>query len=83
MSVGCPVITSREASLPEICGDAALYCDWRDPGDIAATIRRVCGDAALRSTLATRGLARARRFTWDVSADRFVNILREIDAWPS
>ncbi|MEO0855017.1 MAG: glycosyltransferase family 1 protein, partial [Cyanobacteria bacterium J06648_11] len=35
MSCGCPVIVSQAASLPEVCGDAALYCDPHDPGDIA------------------------------------------------
>ena len=27
MAVGCPVLVSNLASLPEVCGDAALYCN--------------------------------------------------------
>src|SRR5690606_31065091 len=32
MATGIPVLVARAASLPEICGDAALYCDPRDVG---------------------------------------------------
>src|SRR6187397_1707069 len=34
MACGCPVIVSRAASLPEVCGDAAIYCDPTNPADI-------------------------------------------------
>lgn len=65
MAAGCPVISSNAASLPEICGDAALYCDPYSPADIAAKIRLLMGDGTLRNELRTKGAARARRFTWE------------------
>lgn len=34
MTLGCPVITSNVSSLPEVCGDAALYVDPYDVSDI-------------------------------------------------
>ncbi|MET5012360.1 glycosyltransferase, partial [Burkholderia pseudomallei] len=58
---GCPVIVSREASLPEACGDAALYCAAHDAVDIAATIAQVRGAAELRRELRENGRARASR----------------------
>jgi glycosyltransferase involved in cell wall biosynthesis len=45
MACGCPVIVSAAASLPEVCGDAALYCDPLDPESIARQIRRLMSDA--------------------------------------
>lgn len=36
MACGCPVITSNVASMPEVAGDAAIYCDPWDADDIAS-----------------------------------------------
>lgn len=65
MAAGCPVISSDAASLPEACGDAALYCDARRPEAMASAILKLLGDEGLRSELRARGRARARRFTWE------------------
>ncbi len=62
MASGCPVAASDAGSLPEICGDAAVLFDATDPEAIAAGVRSALADA---DSLATRGLARAREFTWD------------------
>ena len=43
MAAGCPVIASSAASIPEICGDAALYCDPHSSEDIAGKIRLLAG----------------------------------------
>jgi glycosyltransferase involved in cell wall biosynthesis len=68
MHCGCPVIVSRRASLPEVCGDGALYCDPADPRDIAEQIRRVVTSPALSAELREAGLARARTFSWHKAA---------------
>ncbi len=65
MACGCPVIASRAASIPEVCGDAALYFDPADPADIAARIRSFLSSTGLRDELRERGRARARGFTWE------------------
>lgn len=65
MAAGCPVISSNVASLPEICGDAALYCDPYSPADIAGKIRLLMGDETLKDELRKKGQARACQFTWD------------------
>jgi glycosyltransferase involved in cell wall biosynthesis len=64
MACGCPVIASNVASLPETCGEAALYCNPHDPRDIAARIAQVLSQPALCQSLRTRALARAREFRW-------------------
>lgn len=65
MAAGCPVISSNAASLPEICGDAALYCDPYSPSDLAGKIKHLMGDKALRDEFREKGLVRARQFTWE------------------
>jgi glycosyltransferase involved in cell wall biosynthesis len=78
MSRGCPVVASRAGSLPEVCGSAAAFVDPRDVSDIASTLRRLLGDPAWRRRLARRGLDRARDFSWRLSAQRHVHVLKEV-----
>jgi glycosyltransferase involved in cell wall biosynthesis len=65
MACGCPVAASNAASLPEVCGDAAVLFDPDDPDAIAAgVVEALERDAELGG----RGLARAAGFTWEASA---------------
>ena len=75
MACGSPVVVTRLTSLPEICGDAALYVDARDPEDLAATLRRLADDPALRADLGRRGRERASLFSWDRAASRMDALL--------
>jgi glycosyltransferase involved in cell wall biosynthesis len=68
MAAGCPCIVSTAASLPEVCGDAVLYCDPRDPGSIAQQIMRLVREPALSAQLREAGRARAAEFTWERAA---------------
>jgi glycosyltransferase involved in cell wall biosynthesis len=78
MAAGCPVLASNAASIPEVCGDAAVYCDARNPDDLAAKMRRITQDAELRETLRHRGRQRARMFSWDTCAEGTVNVMLEV-----
>jgi glycosyltransferase involved in cell wall biosynthesis len=80
MTCGCPVIASRVASLPEVCGEAAVYCDPEDPGDIARAIRTVMNDDDLRRELRRRGLEQAARFRWSQSARSVLTLLESFAA---
>jgi alpha-1,3-rhamnosyl/mannosyltransferase len=61
MACGVPCVVSSHASLDEVCGDAAVRADPRDPDALARAIERAL---AGRSDLVARGLAHARAFTW-------------------
>jgi glycosyltransferase involved in cell wall biosynthesis len=63
MVLGTPVITSRESSLPEIAGDAALLVDPYEPDDIAQAITTIVSDADLRAELSRRGKLQAAKFS--------------------
>lgn len=78
MACGRPVVVSRAASLPEICGDAAVYCDPLDPASIAAAITRVLEDPGLQQQLRCRGIERAAGFTWDRSAQSVLTVLESV-----
>jgi glycosyltransferase involved in cell wall biosynthesis len=64
MSLGCPVIASNAASIPEVCADAAEYFDPRSAADMAAAITRIVNEPGLRERLRELGFARLKVFTW-------------------
>lgn len=77
MACGTPIVTSSANGLEEIAGDAALRVDPQDTEAIADAIGRVLSDAELRQALSAKGLARARRFSWDDCAAQTLAVLEE------
>lgn len=78
MSRGTPVIASKTSSLPEVGGDAVLYCDPSDYKDIAMVMKNILTNKALRETLSKRGKERAGYFSWEKFVEKFLNIVREM-----
>ena len=78
MACGCPVVVSRSGALTEVCGDSALYCNPRDPADIARATSAVLADPALREDLRKRGIEHAKQFTWEQSARTLTTVIREL-----
>lgn len=72
MSAGTPVIAARSPGVTEVCEDAAVYVDPRDPRSLATELARVAADDSLRRDLALRGRRRAADFSWAASARRHV-----------
>lgn len=64
MACGTPVITSPLTSLPEVCGDAALYVDPLDVERIHAGMERVLTEPEFAADMRKQGLTQARKFTW-------------------
>jgi len=78
MTCGCPVVVGRAASLPEVCGEAALYCDPMRPADIAAKIRQFAENPAMRVQFIERGKIHAQRFTWERVAEDTWSVLKRV-----
>jgi glycosyltransferase involved in cell wall biosynthesis len=70
MAAGTPVVASNRTALPETCGGAALLVDPDDPDALAGELLRVIHDSELAATLRTRGLDRARNFSWRAAVQR-------------
>lgn len=78
MAAGTPVVASRAASIPEVCGDAAWYVDPHNPQDIAQGIMRILQDAALRDELIRKGRLRVDTFSWQTSAQRHMRLFESL-----
>ena len=78
MFCGCPVIASPLASLPEICGDAALYCDPHDKDTLLRQVDLLMRDGHRRRDMIDRGKARVEQLTWRHSAERLLDCLEAV-----
>ena len=61
---GTPVIAARAPGVVEICADAAVMIDPRDPDAVADALTQLAQDGELRRDLAERGRRRAAAFSW-------------------
>jgi len=64
MQLGCPVISSRATSLPEVGGDAALYFDLDDLPAGNAACRLLLNDADERQRRCAASRAHVKDFSW-------------------
>ncbi len=65
MSCGCPVITSKRTSIPEVAGDAAVYVDPEEAGSIAQGMELVLSlSVEDRQELLEKSLQLAGKFSW-------------------
>jgi glycosyltransferase involved in cell wall biosynthesis len=80
MACGCPVVAAPAGSLPEVCGDAALYADPDDPAAWAAAVARIQAEPDLGARLQEAGRARAARFAWRSIAETYLRLMRAVDA---
>lgn len=75
MAVGTPVVCSHVTALPEVVGDAGILTDPHNPDAIAHAVQSILDDPALQQQLRVRGLARARTFSWERSAERLAQLM--------
>lgn len=78
MACGCPVVTSKGGSIPEIAGEAAFYVNPYDVDDIANGIRRVFFDEKMIETLSKKGLEQAKKFSWEKTANETLKVYNSL-----
>lgn len=75
MACGVPVIASSLASIPEVCGNAALYADPNDPGHFTRQFNTLLRDENLRRELVLNGAKQVQKFDWRDSAYKTLEVL--------
>ena len=69
MACDVPIVSSDVTAMPEVAGDAALYCDPFSVESIADALKKIAADEVLRNQLVANGRAQRAKFSWDKSAD--------------
>ena len=78
MAAGTPVVTSNRSALPEVAGDAAILVNPESTEEMAEVLRTLTQGEALRAALSSRGVERARLFTWEKAVAETWNVYREV-----
>ena len=69
MAMGVPVVASDVASVPEVCGDAALLVPPDDVDAAARAVGRIAGNGQVSARMREAGRRRAREFSWRKTAE--------------
>lgn len=78
MACGTPVITSNTSSLPEVVGDAGILVNPYNTKDLANAIYKVLSDKTLRGSMKVKGLERVKRFSWENTARRTLEVFQDV-----
>jgi len=78
MACRCPVISSNAASLPEACGNAALFIDPHNINDIAEKMLKILLDNNLRDELIKNGEENIKRFSNEIFSNNLNKTLNSL-----
>lgn len=78
MASGCPVIASRNSSLPEIVGDAGLLVNETKSDAIADAMLVLASEPRTRQRLIRAGLERTKQFSWEAAARKTIGVLEQV-----
>lgn len=77
-AVGVPVVVSKTSSLPEVAGESAIYID--DPESVDSIKKTLEVLVSLtkqeREKIIKNGKENTKRFDWDESAKKLINIIK-------
>lgn len=79
MALGCPVVVSDRASLPEVCGSAALFAPPDDPEAWFDRFMQLRNSEALRLQMIAKGRARASTYRWRATALHYLKAMAAAD----
>lgn len=78
MACGIPVIASNTTSIPEVCGNAALYADPRDPTTFTEQLNFLINNYEASRALISRGINQVSKFDWQTTARKTLEILKSV-----
>lgn len=77
MNCGTPILSGDKTSLPEVAGEAALYCDPFSVDDICEKLTSLALNENLQTNLSQKGLERSKLFSWDISAEKVWDVIEK------
>lgn len=78
MACGTPVVTSNNSALPEVVGKAGIMVDASDTLEIRKSIEKIINDKNLQKELIKKGYAQARKFSWEDSSRKMIDVIEEV-----
>jgi len=78
MAANVPTLVSNVGPMPEVCGDASIYFDPANPGDIARKVIEVLNHPLMQEDMRRAGLIRAKIFNWDVAIEKTAQLAYQL-----
>jgi glycosyltransferase involved in cell wall biosynthesis len=78
LAVGCPVLTTRRSSIPEVAGNAAWYVEDGTANELAAGLRSLLENPERAAQLTIEGKTQAARFAWDRTARETIAVYEDV-----
>lgn len=75
MLLDCPVISSKEGSIPEVVGDAGILVDYKSVKELSDAMEKVAKDQKMRNAMVEGGKRNIKRFKKDAIAKTIYSII--------
>lgn len=85
MAAGLPVVVTRTGGTDELvaAGENGLIFDWGDVDRLVEHLRCLAADRALVQQMGRASRARARQFSWEAAAQRYLELFGQFVVSPS
>lgn len=77
MRCGVPILSGNTTCLPEVAGEAAVYCDPFSIQNIRDEMYKLLTNEEDQKRLSIEGLKRSQQFSWDTAAQKVSTVLSE------
>jgi len=74
-AMGCPIITSKTSSLPEVAGEGVALIEPKNIEKTVEMMYKVMSDEELRNSLIEKGYQNIKRFSWEKCARETLGVL--------
>lgn len=78
MACGCPVVTSKTGSIPEVTENSVYYVNPCSTEDISKGILKVYSEEKLQKDLSQKGLIQAKIFSWEKTASETMSLYKKL-----
>ena len=78
MQSACPVLASFSSSIPEVVGDSAILFHPEKHEEIYEAMKKFIKSKDLQEKLKKKGLTQSKKFSWDNSAKKLLELFEEI-----
>lgn len=78
MTHDCPVLSSNQASMPEILGSAALYFNPANKEEMISKLKMLIDDKDLRDKLIIQGREQIKLYSWRKCAEQTMSVYKAI-----
>jgi len=81
MVCGAPVITSNTSSMPEVCGDAAIYVNPESIEEMSSAFKKLSYNTEESNRLKLLGAKQIKKFNEDIIAEKYIEVYNKTVAY--